>query len=181
MRATRIRDLVGYAVLVGVISWLVTKSAYASFPAMQWFVPLSLPLLAVVEGVLAFQFRRRIHRAPRPTRATRSGSRLDPPDGNARPFDPLMAPRAVALAKASSIVGSVMTGAWCGLLAYVIPRRDTLLAAHEDTFVAAIGAAGAVVLVAAALWLEYACRTPDQPDDESTAERGLDRPADPRR
>ncbi len=152
MHSTRIRDVVGLAVAAGVAVWLLTRHFYPDFPAFQWFVPLSLPLLAIVEVVLGSQLRARIQRRPR--------GRTPRP-----PVEPLVAARSVALAKASAIVGAVTAGAWCGLLSYVVPRASTLAAAHDDTFVAAIGAAGAIALVAAALWLEHCCKTPESPDD----------------
>jgi hypothetical protein len=36
--------------------------------------------------------------------------------------------------------------------------------AKHDSIVAILGGAASLALVAAALWLEYACRTPDKPD-----------------
>lgn len=158
MRATRIRDLILYALGAGVVVWLLVRRNYGSFPDLEWFVPLSLPVLAVFEALTGGQLRARIHRKP-----------------GTNPVEPLTAARAVALAKASAIVGAVMAGAWAGLLVYVIPERDTLAAAGHDTTVGAVGAVGAVVLVAAALWLEFCCRTPKPPDQEE------DDSADPHR
>jgi hypothetical protein len=47
----------------------------------------------------------------------------------------------------------------------VLPQRSLLQSAASDTIAAAVGAVCAGALVAAALWLEYCCRTPDGPDD----------------
>ena len=145
MRATRLRDLLLFTVAAGVVSWLLVNSFYGDLPRLHWFVPVSLPVLAVAEAISGWQLRARIHR--------RRGAVL---------VDPLVAARSVALAKASAIVGAVMFGAWCGMLGYAIPHRDTISAAHGDATVGIVGAAGAAALVLAALWLEYCCRTPDQ-------------------
>jgi hypothetical protein len=69
------------------------------------------------------------------------------------------------LAKASSLAGAITTGAWLGVLGYVLPLRSQLQSAASDTVTASIGAVSAGALVAAALWLEHCCRTPDGPDD----------------
>ncbi len=151
MHPTRLRDLVSVAVVVGAISYLVVRLIYGDLPRLSWFLPLSLPVLAVAEAVAGYQLRARIHRRP-----------------NTRPVQPIVAARTVALAKASAIVGALMTGVWVGLLGYVVPRRSTILAAQGDTVAGIIGAAGAIVLVAAALWLEYCCRAPDPPEDDPT-------------
>jgi hypothetical protein len=150
MRATRFRDLLLYTVAAGVICWLLVNSFYGSMPKLSWFVPRSLPILAVAEAISGLQLRARIQR--------RRGATL---------VDPLVAARSVALAKASAIVGAVMFGAWAGLLGYVLPHRDTIEAARTDTPVGIVGAIGAACLVAAALWLEYCCRTPDRPENSS--------------
>jgi len=149
MRATRIRDLLLLAVLAGVAAYLLVREYYGSMPGLSWYAPVSLPVLAVAEAVVGSGLRARILRKP-----------------GARPVEPLVAARSVALAKASSIVGALMIGGWGGLLGYVIPNRDVLAAARSDTIVGIVGAAGALCLVVAALWLEYCCRAPKPPDDE---------------
>ena len=46
-----------------------------------------------------------------------------------RPVQPLVAARAVLVAKASALAGAIMAGAWAGLLAYVLPRSGDVAAA----------------------------------------------------
>jgi len=106
----------------------------------------------VVEAVLGFTVRARIRRRP-----------------GTRPIPPLTAAKAVVLAKASSLAGSLVTGAWLGVLGYVLPRRSDLTAAAADTRAAVIGAICAAALVAAGLWLEHSCRTPDPPPRRDSA------------
>lgn len=164
MRATRVRDLVLFAVGAGVLAWLVIRNVYGDLPRLQWFVSLSLPILAVAELLSGLQLRARIQR--------RRG---------AAPVEPIVAARAVALAKASAIVGAVMAGVWAGLLCYVVPHRNVIVAAQNDSRVGIAGLVGAILLVAAALWLEFCCRTPKQPEDEKPDSTEHDEPRHPNR
>jgi hypothetical protein len=59
-----------------------------------------------------------------------------------------------------------MLGAWAGLLAYLVPRLSTVAAAAGDATTAGIGVGCAALLIGAALWLEYCCRTPKPPEDD---------------
>jgi Protein of unknown function (DUF3180) len=149
---TRIRDLIAYAAAVTLVSWLAMRQWYGDLPRLRWFVPLSLVLLAIAEVLAANQLRDRIRHRP-----------------GALPVQPLVAARMLALAKASAVVGAVMVGIWAGLLVYVVPRLGQLNAAGNDTVVGAIGVVAAVALTAAALWLEYCCRTPAPPDGDRHA------------
>jgi hypothetical protein len=153
---TRIRDLVGYAVAVTAITWLALRQWYGDLPGLNWFVPLSLLLLAVAETLAANQLRDRIRRRP-----------------GALPVQPLVAARMFALAKASAVVGAFVLGIWAGLLLYTVPRVSQLAAARADTRTGVVGVVAALALVAAALWLEFSCRAPTPPDsDRSTRPDG---------
>jgi hypothetical protein len=146
---TRIRDLIAYAAAVTLVTWLAMRQWYGDLPRLRWFVPLSLLLLAIAEVVAANQLRDRIRHRP-----------------GALPVQPLVAARMLALAKASAVVGAFVTGIWAGLLVYVVPRLGELAAAPNDTATGVVGVAAAVALTAAALWLEYSCRTPAPPDGD---------------
>lgn len=151
MRFTRVRDLLAIAVVAGLASWLLVRTNYGAIPPLPTLAGLTLAVLALVELVLAFVLRSRIQaRRARPAEV--------------KLLDPLMAARSVALAKASSLVGALMGGLWAGLLVYVLQYRSVLAAAARDTPGAVMGLLSALALVAAALWLEYCCRTPK--DDE---------------
>jgi hypothetical protein len=82
----------------------------------------------------------------------------------------LTAAKAVILAKASSLAGAITGGGWLGVLAYVLPLRSQLASAASDTITSAIGTVCAAALVAAALWLEHCCRTPEDPGDTPDGE-----------
>lgn len=150
MRFTRVRDLLGLAAVVALVSWLVIRQLYGDLPPLPAFVSLSLVVLAAVEVVLGLQLRARILRRP--------GTDL---------VQPLLAARAVALAKASSLAGAAATGFWAGLLAFTVPNLGFLAAASADTRTGVVGVLCGVALVGGGLWLEHCCRAPDRPDDES--------------
>lgn len=137
------------AVVAAVLVHLVVRVAYGALPPLPTLAGITLLVLAVIELVLGFNLRARINRK----------------EGTS-PVQPLTAARAVALAKASSLVGAIMVGAWAGVLGYVLPRRSDLAAAANDTPSAAIGVVCSAALVGAALWLEYCCKTPKGPDEE---------------
>lgn len=147
MRSTNPSVLLAVAVAAGLVANLAAGAAYGDLPTLPLTAGVVLALLGLGEAALGYVLRNRI--------ARRKG---------AKPVDALSTARAVALAKASSLAGSVVGGAWAGLLAYLLPRRADLAAAAADTPSAVLGVVGAAVLVGGALWLEFCCRTPDEPD-----------------
>ncbi len=155
MRFTRVRDLAGLAVVAALVCWLVIRQVYGNLPPFPVFVPLSLAILAAVEVVLGGQLRSRIQRRPGTVRV-----------------QPLVAARAVALAKASSLVGALAGGFWAGLLLHTVPNSDFLAAAGRDTRTGIVGVVCALALCGAALWLEHCCRAPGR-SDEDDADRDI--------
>ncbi|QNG17365.1 DUF3180 domain-containing protein [Rhodococcus triatomae] len=151
MKPTRIWDLLGLAVLAVVATWILVRVFYGSFPPIPLFAGASLYPVAAIEVVLAFMIRTRV-------------ANREIGDGP-RQLHPITAARTVALAKASALVGSATAGVWIGFLLYLLPQQTFLRAAAADTPGAWVGLGGAVALVAAALWLEHCCRTPDDPDE----------------
>ena len=160
MRFTRARDLATAGVVTAVVVYLAVRLLYGQLPSLPTFAGVTLLLLAVVEAVLGFSLRGRINRWAQGR-----------PAGD-RPLQPLAVARAVALAKASSLLGAIMLGVWLGVLGYVLPRRDQIAAAAEDLPSTVIGAVCSGVLIAAALWLEYCCRTPDDRHERQPGEPG---------
>ncbi|PPK63553.1 DUF3180 domain-containing protein [Actinokineospora auranticolor] len=147
MRFTRARDLVPAGLVVAVAVYLAAQLLYDRLPPLPRLAGLTLLALAVVEALFGFALRSRIQRE------------------EGRSVQPLTAARAVALAKASSLLGSIMAGAWLGLLGYVLPQSGRVDAAEHDVTVAVVGVVCALALIGAALWLEHCCRTPDDPDE----------------
>ncbi|MEV5647593.1 DUF3180 domain-containing protein [Nocardia sp. NPDC052254] len=152
MRPTKILDLLANVAIAAAVAWVATRWAYSSFPPITVIASASLYPVALVEVVLAFMIRSRVgdHRIG---------------DGP-KQLHPITAARAVALAKASAQVGSLAAGVWLGFLIWVFPQRGTIRAAAADTPGAIVGLVAGVLLVAAALWLEYCCRAPHEPPDE---------------
>ncbi|HVW42935.1 MAG TPA: DUF3180 domain-containing protein [Amycolatopsis sp.] len=146
MHFTRPRELVTAGLVGLVLSYLAFKFFYESVPRLPRYAGVTLLALAVIEVALAFSIRARI----------RSG----------RLLGAIGVARAVALAKASSLLGALMFGGWLGIIAALFPQTDAVTAAAADVRSAVIGVISAAALVAAALWLEHCCRTPDTSDQD---------------
>jgi predicted outer membrane lipoprotein len=149
VRRTRPRDLVIALIIAGILVNLLMQQAYSSLPHLPIAAGAVLAALAVVEFLLTVALRPRLRG-----------------EQGARPVEPLTAVRVVVLAKASSVLGAVMVGAWAGVLGYVLPRADRVAAAAHDTTAGIVGVLCAAALTAAALWLEHNCRLPDDRDDD---------------
>ena len=143
----RPRDLVVHALGAAVALYLLVRLTYGSLPEFPLTAGLPFAVLGVAEAIGGSALRARIR--------GREGT---------RPVQPLVAARAVLVARASAQAGAIMTGAWAGLLAYAAPRTGELAAAGGDTAAAALGVVGALILVGGGLWLQHCCRTPDDPE-----------------
>lgn len=144
MKPTRVRDLLGVGVVAALLGNLVIGLSYGMLPGFPLLTGVTLGVLGVAEVLAGNALRARIRRRP-----------------GARPVQPLVAARAVLLAKASSLAGAIMAGIWAGLLGYVLPRSAEVTAAASDALSGAVGLVCALGLVGGALWLERCCRTPD--------------------
>lgn len=141
MHFTRPRELI-VAGLVGlVVVYLLFEVAYGRLPSLPTLAGVTLLVLAVIEAALAFVVRRRIR------------------EGHV--VTGLGIARAVALAKASSLLGALMFGAWLAGVVFLAPQASDLTAAAADLPATIVGAACAALLIGAALGLEYSCRAPD--------------------
>lgn len=155
MTPTRYRTLVVAALVAGLVTYLLFRAFYSSLPPLPWSAAFSTALLALAEAFAAPMVRARL--------AGRPGT---------KPILPMLVARMAALAKASSLLGALLLGAWGGVATYVVPRRATP-AARGDSVDAAVGAVAALLLVAAALWLENVCRVKNPPPgDPPPAEAG---------
>ena len=147
MHFTRARDLVLTGLAAAALVYLLVRVFYGQMPPLPTFAGVTLLVLAAIEGWLGASLRSRI-RNPR------------------KELQPLTAARAVALAKASSVLGAIMLGTWLAILAYVLPRRADLTAAAADFRSTLVGVICSAILIAAALWLEWCCRTPRDQDNQ---------------
>jgi uncharacterized membrane protein YbhN (UPF0104 family) len=151
VRPTRYSVLVLLAAVAGAAAYAVTRSSYDSLPrpgvtALSW-----VAILTIAEFYIALMTRARL--------AGRAGTKR---------INPLVVARFVALAKASSIVGSLATGVYAGFLIWV--ARLGSPAANTDTKISAVGTGLSMLLVAAAMFLEHVCRVPKRDDDDQWPE-----------
>ncbi|GAA5122098.1 DUF3180 domain-containing protein [Pseudonocardia adelaidensis] len=160
MTPTRPRDLFGVALVTAVVVAILVRLSYGSLPPIPLLAGATLGVLGIAEAIGGNMLRARIRRRP-----------------GTEPVQPLVAARAVLLAKASALAGAIMTGVWGGLLVHVLPLAGEVTAAGSDSLAGAVGLVCALGLVGGALWLEHCCRTPDDPGDEQNGHApGADRP-----
>lgn len=143
MRPTRWWVLVASAAIAGVVGYLLARARYGDLPLVPRTVPITLLVVAAVELLLAVGTRNRLVGRP-----------------GTRPVEPLAVARYAALARASSLAGSVVGGFYTGYVAWTVSRRNVLEAATADTVVGALAALTGLLVVAAALRLERVCRVP---------------------
>jgi hypothetical protein len=153
MTPTRARDLLAAGLVAALLANLVIRLSYGSLPGFPLLAGATLGVLGIAEALAGNALRARILRRP-----------------GARPVQPLVAARAVLLAKASSLAGAIMAGVWTGLLVHVLPRSAEVTAAASDALSGGLGLVCALGLVAGALWLERCCRTPDDDSPVQPAE-----------
>jgi hypothetical protein len=152
MGPTRKRDLTAATVVAAIIGYVLVLGLYRWFPPITIVTGLSLLLFGAAEAGWAFYIRSKVNDG-------KIGS------GPGR-LHPLAVARSVTIAKASAWVGALALGWWLAVLAYLLPRRDVLRVAGEDTAGAVVAAISALALAIAALWLQHCCKSPqDGPED----------------
>lgn len=137
------RVLLATALVTLVAAYLVVRAGYGDLPPLPRYAPASLVALALAEAVGGSGVRARL-----------AGTR------GLRPLPALTVARAAALAKASSLVGALVTGGYGALALYTLSRRSDVAAARRDSVISVLGVLAAIALTAAALYLERSCRTP---------------------
>lgn len=139
------------ALVVGsaVIGWALVSTFYGDIPRLRWYMPVWAGVLALAEVFFGINLKSRIGRKK-----------------GAEPVDPIVAARALALAKASAYVGAVLTGLWAGFAAYTASQWGHLISAKTDTVIAFVGVALSLALAVAGLWLEQCCRVPGDSDED---------------
>lgn len=146
MTPTRSSILTALAVAFGLLSWLVVHDHYNSLPALPVVGPVTLVLLGVFELVYAFSVRARL-RSPGP-----------------RPLDPIFVAKLAVMAKASSHAGAIVTGLYGGFLVYTLMNLGNPHV-NADSRASGLSVVAALALVGAALFLEYSCRVPREPEE----------------
>jgi len=142
MTPTRPATLVAAGLACAVLTWLVLRLVYNSLPPLPWTGAPALAFVAVAEFWTARNLRRRILR--------REGT---------KPPDPLYVSRMVVLAKASTMAAALITGMMAGFVVYLSNLLADATPKH-DLISAAVTAGAALLLIASALYLEFACRVP---------------------
>jgi Protein of unknown function (DUF3180) len=158
MEPTRKRDLLAGIVVTAVVSWLLVRAVYRWFPPITVWTGVSLLAVAVALAAWGSLVRTRI----------RDG---DIGVGQGR-MHPLAVARSVLIAKASAWVGSVVFGWWLAVVVFLLPRRSTVRVAAEDTAGAVVAGLCALALIAAALWLQHCCRSPEDSTPNADATPG---------
>jgi hypothetical protein len=149
MRPTSAASLLVAGLASAALSWVIIGDYYGEIPRLPWLPAFTVFALAIGEALLARSTKARIDRRP-----------------GTPPVDPLAVARYVVLAKASSLAGAIFTGFFAGVLVWLLVERSRTVAGSQDVPAAAGSLAAAVALVAAALWLERACRVPKSPEDD---------------
>ena len=146
MTPTRLRTLFLIAVAVAAVSWLLLRTVYGSLPSFPWTMVPALVIAAGGEAITGRGLRARILGRP-----------------GTKPVPPLQVARMVALAKASSLAAAVIAGVAAGFAAAAAGSLPARAAGH-DVLTSGSTFGAAVVLAVAALYLEYCCRVPEDPD-----------------
>ncbi|AFR07423.1 MULTISPECIES: DUF3180 domain-containing protein [Nocardiopsis] len=134
---------------LGALAGLFVANSVSGLPVLPWSAIPTLLLLAFAEAFTARRTSRRIRREP-----------------GTEPMEPLSAARLLALAKASTLFAALALGFFAGMALAVTDHLA--LPTHRAVFLTCLGTAlTAGLLLAAALYLEHACRVPeDRGDDE---------------
>ncbi|GIH08361.1 hypothetical protein Rhe02_64280 [Rhizocola hellebori] len=154
LKPTNPATLVVAGLAAAAVALLSVSHWYYELPSLPLLPALTLLALAIAEFVLAQQTRARIERKPgRP------------------PVEPLAVARYVVLAKASSLAGAIFAGFTIAVTIWLAIEAQRIDHASQGLPAAAVSAGSSLALVAAALWLERACRVPGDPDKSQADQR----------
>ncbi|MGJ3508968.1 DUF3180 domain-containing protein [Enemella sp. A6] len=142
------------AVLVGgVLVWFITDligRSGATPPSVPPAAPLMLALAAIVVAVFGYRMRQRVH-----VQRVRVNA-----------FE---AVRLLVLGKSAALGGAVVLGGYLGYALVNLPRWDAA-APRERVIWSLVAVLTSAGLVAAGLYLERACKRPEDEDEETSAE-----------
>jgi hypothetical protein len=159
VKPTRVRTLLLIALVFTVITRALLTPGYSKLPPLSWaFVP-ALLIAAVAEAWIGRDLNARI--------TGRTGY---------KPALPMFVARMAALAKASSLVASFIAGVAAGFCIYLSGMLNETTP-RNDMIVATVTFGASLLLVMAALYLEYCCRVPQRSDRDRDRD---DQPAPPR-
>lgn len=164
LRPTEPATLVVGGLAAAAIAWLLVSNLYRNMPPLGWPPVIIIGGLAALEAVIARNTSARVHRAGRVL--ARGGA------NGPEPVEPLTVARFAVLAKASSLAGAIFIGFFAGVLPWLAIESARLADAAADLPPAIGGLVVSGALIAAALWLERACRVPEQPEEEQEPDQG---------
>jgi Protein of unknown function (DUF3180) len=148
VKPTRPGVLAGLFAVFAILTWAFLKPLYPDLPTVPWTSIPTVLLLALGEFYSGWMTKAKIERKP-----------------DTKPVEPLAVARLVGLARASAYGGVVFTGIFAGftihtanLVGQEVLRRDFLITA--GSFVACL------LLVCAALYLEYCCKVPKDSNEK---------------
>jgi hypothetical protein len=144
VKPTRPRSLLLTGVLAAAVTWALLTVVYADLPPLSWTGVPALLIAAGAEAWTGRDLRARIQ-------------------GHGKPAPPLFVARMVALAKASSQAGALLAGVSAGFVGYLSGMLNATTP-RNDLIAAGVSFGSSLVLLAAALFLEYCCRVPRNPD-----------------
>ena len=142
VRTTSAAAVAGFAVVGLVLGWLLRPVSVAvdgTAPTVSWLPAVTLLFVALIVGWLAWSTFRTVHR--------RRGH-----------LEPHHAVNRLVLAKACTLGGALVAGAYAGYAISWVGLTEALLA-RERMLHAALAALAGAALVVGALLLERACRT----------------------
>jgi hypothetical protein len=148
VKPTRARTLLLIFIPAVGVTWALLNVVYASLPPLTWTGVPALLIAACAEAWAGRDLRARIQ-----------GKR------GMRPAPPLFVARIVALAKASSQTAVLLAGICAGFMGY-LSGMASAPTPRGDLIDASLSFGACLVLLAAALFLEYCCRIPGNPDSD---------------
>jgi len=149
-------------------------SHYGTPPGVPASAPLTPAILAAIILATALAFRSRLKAQREAVRRSLDGEPTPPllPGQRApKPVDPLQAARAVMFAKASSMVGAIVSGVYAGYFVFLLSNLD-IDVYRGRAVVCGITVLAGLALVAAALYLEYVLRVPPSGPDDAVPKNG---------
>ena len=133
--------------VIGALLGVLITDLLPGLPPLPWSAIPTLLLLALAETFTAGRTRRRIRREP-----------------GTEPMEPISAARLLALAKASAVFGALSIGVFGGMALTFLYLLA--LPGPRETFFTALGTAlSAGLLLLSGLYLEHACRVPEDEGD----------------
>jgi hypothetical protein len=163
-------------VVVGALSYggVQLWSHYGTLPGVPASAPLTPGILAAIILATALAFRSRLKAQREAVQRMKDGEPTPPilPGQRApKPLDPLQAARAVMFAKASSMVGAIVSGVYAGYGVYLLGHLD-IDVYRSRAIVCGITVLCGLALVGAALFLEYVLRVPPSGPDDALPKNG---------